>query len=192
MRSSREAMAQVKGTAVVASARYIRERFSQSSLDRVLRALPEGDRSAFDAGILASAWYPMDLLLRFMQEAERQLAGTEPELIRNMGAASADYGLTTVYRIFFKVGSPEFIISRAAGVFSKYYDTGKLSVDSRPGRTVVELSDLQGTASQFCARIHGWMARILELTGAKNPRSAHSLCVHRGDPVCRWEGTWDS
>lgn len=40
------------------------------------------------------------------------------------------------------------------------------------------------------ARLHGWMHRTLERTGAKNLRSRHSSCVHRGDPVCRFEGTW--
>lgn len=185
-------MAQVKGTAVQSSLRYVKERFGEGALARVIEALPEEDRKALGHGILASSWYEMGAFLRFMQEAERQLAAQEPDVVRKMGRASCDYGVTTVYRIFFKVGSPEFIISRGTRVFSSYYDSGELRiVDSGPGRAVAELVGLQGGAPQFCDRIFGWMQRTLELAGAKNLRSAHSSCVHRGGAVCRFEGSWD-
>ncbi len=117
-------MAQVKGTAVQSSMRYVRERFGEEALAKILDALPEGDRAPL-ASVLASSWCPMGAFLRFMQEAKGQLGGREPDVLRNMGRASAEYGVTGVYKIFFKVGSPEFIISRATRVFSSYYDTGQ-------------------------------------------------------------------
>ena len=184
-------MVSVKGTAVQSSLRYVHERFGEDALGRVIEALPEADRKALGHGVLASSWYRTDALLRFMQEAERQLGAQEPDVVRRMGRASCDYGLSGVYKIFFKVGSPEFIISRAARVFSSYYDTGELRMaESSHGRAVAELVGFEGGAPQFCERIFGWMQRTLELAGAKNLRSAHSACVHRGDPVCRFEGTW--
>lgn len=184
-------MAKVKGTAVQSSLRYVRERFGEDALARVIEALPDGDRNVLGHGVLASSWYATEALLRFMQEAERQLRAEEPDVVRRMGRASCDYGLSGVYKIFFKVGSPEFIISRAARVFSSYYDTGELRMaESGPGRAIAELVGFEGGAPQFCERIFGWMQRTLELAGAKNLRSAHSACVHRGDPVCRFEGTW--
>ena len=112
--------------------------------------------------------------------------------MRRMGRASCDYGVTGVYKIFFKVGSPEFIISRATRVFTSYYDTGELRiVETGTGGWWSSSTGLEGGAPQFCERIYGWMQRTLELAGAKNLRSAHSACVHRGDPVCRFEGSWD-
>jgi hypothetical protein len=184
-------MAQVKGTAVQSSFRYVKERFGGDALAGVLAALPETARAALGS-VLASSWYPMPAFLRFMQEAKRQLGSGEPDVIRNMGRASCDYGVTGVYKIFFKVGSPEFVIGRATRVFSSYYDTGQITVvDSRDGRAVVEVSGLEGSAPEFCERIYGWMQRTLEMAGAKGLRSAHSLCIHRGDAVCRFEGNWE-
>ena len=184
-------MAQVKGTAVVASVRYVSERFGASALAAVLKGLPDEDRRILEGGVLASSWYPVPLFLRFMQEAEKQLGAKEPDLVRRMGRASADYGVKTVYKIFFKVGSPAFIIGRAARVFGSYYDTGKLTVvDTSSGGAVLDLEGFEG-APQFCERIRGWMERTVELAGAKNLRAEHTLCVHRGDALCRFEGTWD-
>lgn len=184
-------MARVKGTAIVASMRYVTERFGQGALTALLRGLPEECRREFEAGILVSTWYPMVLFLRFMQEAEKRHGAEEPDLVRRMGRASAEYGLKTVYKIFFKVGSPEFIIQRAARVFGSYYDTGNLKVlETSRGRALLELEGFFG-APQFCDRILGWMERTVELAGAKNLRASHSLCTHRGDAVCRFEGIWD-
>ena len=184
-------MAKVKGTAVVASVRYVSERFGAKELAAVLAGLPDEDRRILEGGVLASSWYPVPLFLRFMQEAEKQLGAKEPDLVRRMGRASADYGVKTVYKIFFKVGSPAFIIGRAARVFGSYYDTGKLTVvDTSSGGAVLDLEGFEG-APQFCERIRGWMERTVELAGAKNLRAEHTLCVHRGDALCRFEGTWD-
>jgi hypothetical protein len=185
-------VARVKGTAVESSLRYVREHFGEGALERVLAELPQAHRSALGGGVLASSWYEVPTFLAFMVEAERQLGAQEPDVVRRMGRASCDYGLTTVYRIFFKIGSPEFIISRAARVFSSYYDTGVLEIaETRPGRCVAELKGFEGGAPQFCERIFGWMQRTLERAGARNLRARHEVCVHRGGPVCRFEGDWD-
>lgn len=184
-------MAQVKGTAVVASLRYVQERFGDEAVKRVLGSLPADERRVLEAGILASSWYPMPLFLHFMQESERQLAAQEKDVIRRMGAASAEYGIKGVYKIFFRLGSPEFVIGRAARVFGSYYDTGQIAVvESRAGRAVLDLAGFAG-APQFCERILGWMQTTVVMAGAKNLRSGHPLCVHRGDEVCRFVGDWD-
>jgi uncharacterized protein (TIGR02265 family) len=184
-------LASVKGTAVDASLRYVRERFGEAALAAILGALPAEDRAALGPGVLASSWYPMDAFLRFMQEAERQVGPQEPDVVRRMGRTSSEYSLKGVYKVFFKFGSPEFIISRAAGVFGSYYDTGEMTVvDSAAKHAVIELAAFAG-APQFCERVYGWMERTLELAGARKVELAHSACVHRGDALCRYEATWD-
>ncbi len=185
-------MAQVKGTAVLSSLRYVRERFGEPALAGVLAALPPGDGTLLQGLVLASSWYPMGSLGRFMQEAEKQLASQDPKLLQNMGRASCEEGLKGIYKIFLKVGSPGFTIDRAARVLSNYYDTGDLVVVEKAERHVAaELRGLEDSGRVFCERIYGWMQRMLELTGVRNLRAAHSSCVHRGDPACRFEGSWD-
>ncbi len=185
-------MAQVKGTAVLSSLRYVRQRFGEPALAGVLSALPAEDGARLRDLVLASSWYPIGCLMRFMQEAEKQLASQDPKLLQNMGRASCEEGLKGVYKIFLKVGSPGFTIDRAARVLSNYYDTGELVVvDKGERRVAAELRGLEEAGQPLCERIYGWMQRMLEMTGVRNLRSAHSSCVHRGDPVCRFEGSWD-
>jgi hypothetical protein len=184
-------MTKVKGTAIVAALRYLREHFGENGAASVVAELDESDRAALEDGGLVSAWYPVSLLLRLMRAAEARFGSRERYIYRQMGRASADYAITTIYKIFFKVGSPQFVIARGSSVFSRYYSQGRLQiVESKSGRAAVDLLDFPDGAPEFCERIRGWMERTMELAGATNLKSAHSLCVHRGDSVCRFEGYW--
>jgi hypothetical protein len=185
-------MTNVKGTAIVAALRFFRERFGEDGLASILADLDGADRAVLADGGLVSVWYPVATLLRLMRAAEARFGSRLIHLYRHMGRASADYGLTTVYKIFFKVGSPQFIIARGSRVFSSYYSQGRLEVvESKAGHAAVDLLDFPDGAPEFCERIRGWMERTMELAGAKSLKSQHSRCVHRGDTVCRFEGFWE-
>jgi len=184
-------MGQVKGTAVIATMRFLEERFGDATLASVLQALSPAERALIEPAALASSWYPMSLLLRVMRESQAALGG-HPRIMRDMGRASAEYGLTTVYRIFLKVGSPQFIIGHAARVFGSYFDRGEMRVrESRAGHATLDLLGFHEGSPELCERIRGWMERTMEMSGARNLRSAHSLCVHRGDAACRFQVDWD-
>lgn len=184
-------MTNVKGTAFQSTLRFIEERFGADGLQQVLGRLTPEERRPIEGGVLASSWYPFPLLLRLMRLTREHSGDRVPDLYREMGRASADYAVTTVYKIFFKVGSPQFIIQAGAFVFKTYYDTGELkTVVSEKGHAALELVGFQDPAPEFCERLQGWMQRTLELSGGNDLRLLHPLCASKGDPLCRFEGWW--
>jgi len=171
--------------------RFLQERFGPAGVGPVLEKLDPKLRAELGSGVLDSVWYPMSLLLELMRAAVAVHGEGHPELIREMGRASAEYGVKGVYKVFFKVGSPQFIIGRASRVFSSYYDTGRIRVvESGAGRAVLDLAGFDAGAPEFCQRILGWMEKTVEMAGARDLEPSHSLCRHRGDDVCRFEGRW--
>ena len=66
-------MAQVEGTAVVASVRYVRSA-REEALKSVFGPLPTEERLVLEGGILASSWYPMPLFLHFMRRSSASSA----------------------------------------------------------------------------------------------------------------------
>jgi hypothetical protein len=186
-------MAQVKGSALISTVRFIQERFGSERLREIVQSLDAADRELIDAGLLASAWYPFAMLLRLMRATGRLDAGRTPLLYREMGRASADYSLTTIYRIFFKIGSPQFTLARATRVFGNYYDHGIMeAIVNDRGHAIVELREFDEPAPEFCERLWGWMEKTISLISSHElVTAAHITCVHRGDPTCRFEGTWD-
>jgi hypothetical protein len=125
----------VKGTALRASLRFLQERFGHGGVRPVLEKLDPNDQAELGCGVLDSVWYPMPLLLEVMRAAVAVHGEANPGLIREMGPASAD--VRGICKVFFKVGSPQFITGRASRVFSSYYDTGEIRVvESGSGRAV--------------------------------------------------------
>lgn len=102
-----------------------------------------------------------------------------------LGALSAEDGLTTLDRIFFKFGSPDFILARAARVWSTYWDSGQMSVVvSEPGHLEMRVVDFPVPSELVCQRTRGWIHRAFELMGFR-PEVTHPSCVLRGDPYCQ-------
>jgi len=184
-------MTQVKGSALTSTLRFARERFGENGLREVLARLDPEDRARVEAGVLVSSWYPFRLMLSVMRETHAVYGASLPHLYREMGRASADYSLTTIYKIFVRIGSPQFTLGKAARVFQSYYDTGTMeAIVNERGHTVLELRDFGEPAPEFCERLMGWLERTLELTGGRDLKGAHPRCRHRGDPTCQFEGYW--
>jgi hypothetical protein len=181
----------VKGAPLLSCERYLGEHFGPEAWRRLLAELTPQERSELSPAVLATSRYPFALFLKVIRVAKQLFGGQEPRLHDKMGRASADYGLTTVYKIFFKVGSPQFIISKAPKVWKAYYNSGDLrSLVSEPGHAVMELAGFEEPALELCERLTGWFTRTLELAGAAEPKLVHTECVHRGAGTCRWEGWW--
>jgi hypothetical protein len=181
----------VKGSALAPTLRFIRETFGEIGLERVLHGLSPEDQNILQHDMLASSWYPFSLMVRFMRESERCFGAQSPRLLRDMGRAAADYNMTTIYRIFFKLGSPQFTLSRAARVFGNFYDTGDLeAIVNEKGHAICELRGFGEPAPEFCERLIGWMEHLIALTGGTDLVSSHPRCVNRGDATCHYEGHW--
>ena len=184
-------MTEVKGTVLASMVRYITETFGQPGMSKVLDDLSPQERTHVE-NVLASSWYPVALLLKVMRSAHQHFSSQVPRLYVEMGRASSDYSVTGVYKMFFKVGSPHFIISKASNLYKNYYSTGEMKqVVVEKGHAILEMVGFQDPAPELCERILGWLARTLELSGGKDLKLVHPECVNRGGTVCRFEGWWN-
>ena len=102
------------------------------------------------------------------------------------------FQLTGIYRIFLKVGSPQFILGRASRVFETYFrGTGKMEiVEMRDGFAELEIDRFDGGHADYCRRLEGYYHTVLRLSGAKDIQLAHPECAYRAGSLCRWTATW--
>ena len=185
------AAVQIKGTALGSVQRYVQEQFGEDQWRTLMAALGPDERRHIEGGILASAWYPFAVFIRMVQLSQAQLGSRVPRLHHEMGRAAAEYGLTTLYKIFYKVGSPQFIITRSAKVWRTYYTSGEMTVPvCETGHAVVELAEFEEPALELCERLPGFFERTVELSGGQGVRLVHETCVHRGAATCRFESWW--
>jgi hypothetical protein len=182
----------VKGSALRSTMNYLREHFSDEQVRRVLAKLPPAHQDIVEKPILISKWFDSDILTTLMRTMSAELGQPSEILFHRLGRQSCDDGLNTVYRIFFKIGSPSYLLKFVAQVWRNYYSDGKMEVVSRTDSSVhIRLLECAFPDPGMCLRLSGWMERSLEISGAKNINFSHCSCVHLGGASCEWKASWE-
>jgi len=143
-------------------------------------------QDVLEHGVLETQWYPYDDLIELMTTADRVLGEGDDSMAYEMGRFGCETNLTGIYRIFFRFGSINFILKRAAKAFRAQYDAGEMQViHSEPGAATLRLIDFPKPHRAHCLAIRGWMVRAGELTGQEMVSERESCKLH-GDEHCEW------
>ena len=181
----------VKGTAIIPSVEYLRKNH-ESRYEEILERIPEDYRNIIESGILASSWYPVELLTNLLKAAKMVLGREDRDIIYKLGYASGEYASRGVYKVFFMVSSPNRMIQMADKIWNKYYSFGKFRIiENEKTRAAVRIEDTDFSDPLLCERIRGWMTAVLVNTGAKNVVVEHTVCVSRGGKYEEYRARWE-
>ena len=115
-------MLHIKGTAVLDTLEAIKARAGKAELEKIISHLDPEGQEIFRRPISPSSWYSCDAFSRFLEADIRETArGNEQELVKRAEAV-IEKQLSGIYRMFVRLGSPEFVIRRIAAVHSTYFD----------------------------------------------------------------------
>ncbi len=182
----------VKGAALRSTMNYIREHFPPAAIEKVLSRVSPEDQKILRRPLLVSDWYESKILIALMRAAGKETDQDERSLFHAMGRQSCDDGLNTVYKIFYKLGSPSFIVSKGLHLWNNYYSDGVIAtLESSPTMAHIRLTRNPFPDEAMCIRLSGWFERSLELSGGKAIGIHHIACVHHGQENCEWRGTWE-
>jgi hypothetical protein len=138
-----------------------------------------------------SNWYPFEQFIELNQSIDALFGKGDGSMARVLGRHSADAHLTTIYRLFFKVGTVYWILGRGARLWGAYYDTGKLELYTRGVRNVeVRLVDFATPHRVHCDSVAGWVERSVELSGGKSVVVEHPECRLTGASQCVLRCSW--
>jgi len=185
-------MSNVKGAAVTARLRYVRERHGEAGLARLLAEVPADVRAVLEAHVLAQAWVPFDAFLALCVAADRLFGRGDLALCYDLGRYAAEVDLPTVYRIFYRLGSVQYIFRKAAQLWNLHYDSGKLAaMDEGSGKARLEIVGFDHPHRVHCLSVLGWAARSVELSGGEMLRAEEERCrVRDGAETCEIVLRW--
>lgn len=182
---------QVKGTAITSRVRFVRDRFGEDAYRRVKASLSPEHRAAIDARILPHQWAPFSLFVELNIRVDGLLGGGDLSLCREMGRFGAEVNLPTIYRIFYKLGTPAFILRKAARLWELHYSSGRMEADtSRSDMAILTVHDFGAPHRAHCLSVLGWATRSAELSGAAVRSSEETHCRTRGDDRCEFVIDW--
>jgi hypothetical protein len=182
----------VKGTGVMALPAFIKSKFPDR-FGEWLKALPDESGRIHRFNIMAFELYNLhDALIRPTETMCSLFYDGDERGAWASGHFSAGFALSGFYKIFFKFGSPQFIINKASQVFSAYYPDGVLKVaESSARRCVLQLVKFPEPYRVVEMNIGGWMDGALELMGKKERTVEISRFMTKGDPVTEYVAEWN-
>jgi hypothetical protein len=181
----------IKGTAILALPAFIKSEFPDR-FDEWIGALPSASRNVHRSAILAFKFYDV---FEALYDPTRVMCdlfyGGDSNGARRSGHYSAGFALNGFYKIFFRIGAPQFLIDRAARVFNDYYPEGEMAVtESSPHRCVLQIVRLPEPHWVVDMNVWGWAEGALELMGKKEKTVAMTRSMSAGDALTEYEITW--
>jgi hypothetical protein len=181
----------VKGSPIRSLLKFVDAELTAAQRAELFTRLPADEAARLQAPILVSDALPVAMLNRLTEEAAKVKQEPLQPFARRAGRAAASEAFSGVYRVFALVLTPDKLLEKASRIWGSLYNRGELVVDKRAERSAhVRLLNFP-SAESGCARITGWVERMVELTGVKNPRITHSRCSAKGAPACEWDIQWD-
>jgi hypothetical protein len=157
-----------------------------------LAACTQDLRDTITAGIKLPRWYPFEQFIELIVKIDTVFGAGDMALVRPLGRHGADANLTTIYRLFFKVGSTQWILGRAVRLWSAHYDSGYLEVMTKgPKSAMLRIRGFATPHRVHCDSVLGWAERSIELSGGKSVVASETRCRCKGDDVCQLETKWE-
>lgn len=180
----------VKGSPVKSLLKFVQDELTPQQREKAFAAVPPEYAERFRSGrFLVTETVPVGVLNRFTSAAA-EAKGEDPELFaRRAGRFAASEAMSGVYRLFALVLTPTALLSKASKIWSSLYARGDLRVESEaPREALVKLVDFPSERIG-CARITGWIERMMELTGEKGT-VVQTRCYAKGEGACEWKLKW--
>jgi hypothetical protein len=180
----------VKGVAFRSVLAALEELRGKAVVDRALSTLSADDRSSIEFRVVNTGWYPIELYCTLL-DAIATSNGEGESLVRSIGATALRRDVTGVYRVMFRVFSPESVLAISAKLFGFYYDTGSLTiVEKRHGYARSEYQRCKGFSRLMWVELLGSSEEMLSIAGARSPKGRIVRGGEDGEGACVIEVSW--
>ncbi len=181
----------MKGSALTSRLLWVSLNHGEAGTARLAGASSSALRDIVLRGAVRATWYQFEMFVELNQRIDALFGAGDLALVKELGRYGADANLTTIYRLFFKVGTVQWILSRASRLWGMHYDAGRMIVRAPGGREVeLEIVDYDTPHRTHCVSVEGWIERSVELSGGRDVLLDELDCRARGDARCRMRVRW--
>jgi len=183
-------LADIKGRVVLDTLAAVKERAGEQELSKIINILSEESRKVFESPILFSDWYPLDAFAEFLEVDVRETADGDREVLATRSEKVVESQLRGVYRIFVRLGSPRFVITRIAAVHQTYFKGVKIVPEVEGHAATIKYFGFQRQHNIIEDVIIGFFRKALEMSGAKRVDLKFTVPVAQAGPYSELTIIW--
>ncbi|MCU1348089.1 MAG: hypothetical protein JWO56_1119 [Acidobacteria bacterium] len=137
----------------------------------------------------AGTWVPFAALVEFDKAIHARLRERYPHILALVGAASAELGISRVYR---ELDVEELVafLENIARFHHQYQNYGRVEFERTADAARMRYLDYSCWSRTFCASGDGFFLEAILRHGGKEPDVHEVRCHCWGDGVCEYEMTW--
>lgn len=185
-----EPACEVSGVMFAARKEFLIQRFGDRAFYAVVAKLsPATMKIALSPS--ADKWYSYSSLIEYDRATHDTLAAQCPYVIEALGAASAELGITRVYRKLDE-GELQRFLQQVAAFHTRYQTFGRAEVEPRSGATAIRYTDYHCYSPVYCASAIGFFLEAIMRHGGNDANVEHTRCYTRGDSVDEFVLTWST
>lgn len=190
----------VRGVMHAARKRFVTAQFGASAYERVVAAYldvmvarhGEARRRKLTDDVgwpLSNALYSFETLIELDRTICATITPANPHMLVFLGAASAEFGIGTIYRAF----DSRELLAFLQGIvlmherFQKY---GRVSCHVTSNGAQMRYEDCTCYSPVFCATAHGFFAEAILRHGGRDPHVTETTCTCRGARACTYDLEW--
>lgn len=183
---------EAKGGVIASVPKFVKSTFGEPALKQWLEALSPEAAELLSGNIVASSWYPVDkMLVEPTQKICELFYRGDMEGAWESGRFSANDGLKGIYRIFVAIGTPYYIIKKAAIILPTFYKPSTIEVADIGDKAVtLHITEFPEPHPVLDARIGGWIECALEICGCKDVVVTMPKLMSKGDPYSVYQMSW--
>ena len=182
---------EIKGIALKAIKEFILRKFP-TGYNGWIDSLSDKSKDIMSGVLLVGKWYPFhEAFVEPFEKACQLSLDEKKELPWECGRFIAEYNINEIYKVFLKIGSPAFTISRAPAIFDRYFRPVKMNIiENSPHKAILHIAVFPQACETVEFIMAGWMERALEMIGCKKPEVKISQSLAKGNKVTEFILQW--
>jgi hypothetical protein len=183
-------VAEIKGTVLLDTLAAIRGRGGEAELAKIVKHLSKETKNILEQPIQPSNWYPLDAFVEFLEIDIRETAGGVREVLTKRSEKVIESQLHGIYKIFVKLGSPGFVITRISAVHATYFKGVEIIPETEDRRATIKYVGFQKHHDIMECVIRGFFRKALEISGAKQVTLQFTVPIAQGGSYSELSITW--
>jgi hypothetical protein len=117
-----------KGVSFLYARTYIEEKYGRDTWERVMQSMPPGSREVWSSYLLVTQEYPFAAFKDMMSALNGALKAAKEEELAAIYEYIADQSLNKMYKIFFRLAHPSFVIRNYPKLWRMFFSAGTVEV----------------------------------------------------------------
>jgi hypothetical protein len=182
-------VARTKGLTFGHVERFCIQRFGESAWLDLVSELSTGDQQVLSE-IVAVGWYDLELYARLMRAVDQRYGNGDLALLDDLGRFEAEADYRGIFRLFFRMASPAYMVEKTADYWRRFHDAGEWSIERRGATSVWGALSGWGVDAALCRELVAYVKRAIELVGGRDVALEHPRCRSRGAARCEYLMSW--